>query len=48
MGDSEAGHLTHVTTQVKGTMVSAKHPYMYSKDAFDYSGGFPVPKLEPL
>lgn len=23
MGDSEAGHLTHVTTQVKGTMVSA-------------------------
>ncbi|KAB5574529.1 hypothetical protein DKX38_001723 [Salix brachista] len=26
----------------------AKHPYVYSKDAFDYSGGFPVPKLEPL
>ena len=26
----------------------AKHPYIYSKDAFDYSGGFPVPKLEPL
>ncbi|CAK7357239.1 unnamed protein product [Dovyalis caffra] len=28
----------------KGT---AKHPYVFSKDAFDYSGGFPVSKLEP-
>lgn len=26
----------------------AKHPYIFSKDAFDYSGGFPVSKVEPL
>ncbi|XP_011028448.1 PREDICTED: probable leucine-rich repeat receptor-like protein kinase At5g49770 isoform X2 [Populus euphratica] len=27
---------------------NAKHPYIFSKDAFDYSGGFPVAKVEPL
>ncbi|KAF9685111.1 hypothetical protein SADUNF_Sadunf03G0020300 [Salix dunnii] len=27
---------------------SAKHPYMQSEDAFDYSGGFSGPKGEPL
>ncbi|KAI9397107.1 hypothetical protein POPTR_004G232400v4 [Populus trichocarpa] len=27
---------------------NAKHPYIFSKDAFDYSGGFPASKVEPL
>ncbi|XP_061980343.1 leucine-rich repeat receptor protein kinase HPCA1-like isoform X2 [Populus nigra] len=27
---------------------SAKHPYMHSKDSFEYSEGFPDPKVEPL
>jgi serine/threonine protein kinase len=31
MGDSETGHLTHVTTQVKGTMVSASIPPLHMR-----------------
>eukprot|EP00258_Populus_trichocarpa_P039712 XP_024455731.1 probable leucine-rich repeat receptor-like protein kinase At5g49770 isoform X3 [Populus trichocarpa] len=27
---------------------NAKHPYIFSKDAFDYSGDFPASKVEPL
>ncbi|KAG6780384.1 hypothetical protein POTOM_013239 [Populus tomentosa] len=27
---------------------SAKHPYMHSNDSFEYSEGFPDPKVEPL
>ena len=33
MGDSETGHLTHVTTQVKGTMVSASIPPLHLRHA---------------